>query len=95
MPKKVCQKNVAILKNNLERFWEGSAAGAGSLEKKNSSKFAEKACFDVKDCKIVFRNPHHALLPLRGAADILRLRPCRRPPVNSWLLAGGVAAEKE
>ncbi len=35
-------KKVAIFKKQLERFLEGPAAEAGSLELKNSSKFAEK-----------------------------------------------------
>ena len=48
MPKKVCQKKVAILKKNLERFWEGPAAGGGALELKNSSKFAEKHALKLK-----------------------------------------------
>ncbi len=70
MPKKGCHKEVAILSKNAPRFGDGSAAEGGALELKKSSKFAEKACFYLKDCNIVYRNLHHALLPLRGAADL-------------------------
>ena len=32
-------------------FLGGSAAEGGALELKNSSKFAEEACFEMKDCR--------------------------------------------
>ena len=50
VPKKGCQKKVAKNIKKRRRFWGGPAAGGGALELKKSSKLAEKASFDVKDC---------------------------------------------
>ena len=59
-------KKVVIFGKKLERFFGGSAAGAGSLEKNNSSKFAEKACFDVKDCNCVEKSASRSAPPTGG-----------------------------
>ena len=95
VPKKGCQKKVAIKSQKRQRFWGGPAAGGGALELKKSSKFAEKHALKLKIATLC-RGVCITLCSPYGGRRILRASPPAAGPLlqaaGCWLLAGWLAA---
>ena len=84
--KKGCKKQ-----QKTKAFWGGPAAGGAALELKKSSKFAEEACLDLKDCTwcsgvlITLCSPY-------GGRRILRATPSAADPLAAGDQLAGRAA---